>query len=163
MGLFRRKKERQPDAEVYSEMRQQVLQLTPDQLGNEVAEGPLVALMMETGYPEAVATLVAVADGTTSLYFSNGGGVIGAGEHAPVAAANRRLLEAAKSVLSQLSDVSDPSPPPDGLTQFVAVTRDGLRGAGAPEKELGEGQHALSQLFYAGQDVLTQIRLLEGG
>jgi hypothetical protein len=163
MGLFRRRKERQPDADAYSELRQQVLQLTPDQLGDEVAEGPLVALLMETGYPEAVATLVAVADGTTSLYFSDGGGVVGAGEHAMVADANRRLLEVTGSFLFQLSDVSDPSPPAEGLTQFVAVTRDGLRGAGAPEEELGEGQHALSQLFYAGQDVITQIRLLEGG
>ncbi len=144
-------------------MRQQVMQLTPDQLGDEVAAGPLIALLMETGYPEAVATLVAVADGTTSLYFSNGGGVIGAGEHAPVSDANRRLLEVASPALSQLSEISDPSPPAEGLTQFVAVTRDGLRGAGAPEEELGEGQHALSQLFYAGQDVITQIRLVEGG
>ena len=45
----------------------------------------------------------------------------------------------------------------------MAVTRDGLRGAGVAEEELGEGRHALSQLFYAGQDVITQIRLLDGG
>ena len=162
MGLFRRKKHRQPDAEVYSELRKQVLQLTPTKLGDEV-DGPIVALLMETGYPEAVATLVAVADGTTSLYFSNGGGVIGAGEHAAVSEANRRWLEVANSVLPQLSEVTDPSPPAEGQTQFVAVTREGLRGAGAAEEELGEGQHALSPLFYAGQDVITQIRLVEGG
>ena len=147
---------------MYSGLRQQILQLTPDKLEGEV-EGPIVALLMETGYPEAVATLVAVADGTTSLYFSNGGGVIGAGEHPPVADASRRWLGEAASVLPQLSRLTDPSPPAEGETQFVAVTRDGLRGAGVAEEELGEGRHALSQLFYAGQDVITQIRLLDGG
>ena len=147
---------------MYSGLRQQILQLTPDKLEDEV-EGPIVALLMETGYPEAVATLVAVADGTTSLYFSNGGGVIGAGEHPPVADASRRWLGEAASVLPQLSRLTDPSPPAEGETQFVAVTRDGLRGAGVAEEELGEGRHALSQLFYAGQDVITQIRLLDGG
>ncbi len=47
---------------------------------------------METGYREAVATLVGVVDGTSSLYFSNGGGFIGAGSHAAVAEANRTFV-----------------------------------------------------------------------
>ena len=118
---------------------------------------------METGYPQAVATLVGVADGTTSLYFSNGGGIIGAGNHAAVADANARWLEAGVAVLQQLSTVTDPPLPAEGMTQFVAVTRTGLRGDGAPEDELGEGQHWLSPLFFAAQDVITQIRLAEGG
>jgi hypothetical protein len=150
-------------AEIYAQLRQRVLDLTPDELGEDSGEAPLLALLMETGYPEAVATLVAVADGTTSLYFSNGGGMIGAGEHAPVAEANRRFLETARSFIAQLPEVSDPSPPSVGLTQFVAVTPEDLRGAIAPEEELGEGRHSLSQLFYAGQDVITQMRVAEGG
>jgi hypothetical protein len=149
-------------AEIYSQLRQRVLELTPDQLG-DAAGAPPLALLMETGYPEAVATLVAVADGTTSLYFSNGGGMIGAGEHAPVREASRRFLETARSFLAQLSEVSDVSPPADGVTQFVAVTTEGLRGVVAPEEELGEGRHSLSPLFYSGQDVITQMRLAEGG
>jgi hypothetical protein len=149
-------------AEIYSQLRQRVLELTPDQLGDD-AGAPLLALLMETGYQEAAATLVAVADGTTSLYFSNGGGMIGAGEHAPVREANRRFLETARSFLAQLSEVSDLSPPSDGVTQFVAVTTEGLRGVVAPEEELGEGRHSLSPLFYSGQDVITQMRLAEGG
>jgi hypothetical protein len=162
MGLFRRKKERQPDAEVYSDLRRQALNLTADRLGVEPAPGSqLLALLMETGYPEAVATLVAVADGTTSLYFSNGGGVIGAGEHATVAEASRSWLETGGSFLPELPEASDPGPPAEGLTQFVAVTGAGLKAAVAAEEELGEGRHPLSPLFYAGQDVITQIRLIE--
>lgn len=163
MGFFRRKREREPEAEVYSGLRQQVLRLTPDQLGDEFAAAPILALLMETGYPEAVATLVAVADGTTSLYFSNGGGMIGAGTHAAVAEASGRLLEAGREFLPQLSATTDPGLPAEGETQFVAVTREGLRGAIAAEDDLGEGEHPLSPLFYAGQDVITQIRLVEDG
>jgi hypothetical protein len=47
------------------------------------------------------------------------------------------------------------------MTQFVAVTSAGLRGAVAPEEDLGEGRHALSPLFYAAHDVIGQIRLVE--
>lgn len=117
---------------------------------------------METGYRQGVATLVGVVDGTSSLYFSNGGGSIGAGTHVAVADANARWLEAGVAALPELSAVTDPSLPSVGMTQFVAVTPKGLRGAEAPEEELGEGQHALSPFFYAGQDVITQIRLSQG-
>jgi hypothetical protein len=166
MRLFGRKRdtEKQPPAEVYVDLRQQLLRLTPDQLRDGAfADAPILALLMETGYPEAVATLVAVVDGTSSLYFSNGGGFIGAGTHAAVADASRRWLETGREFLSELSVTSDPPLPPEGMTQFVAVTRDGLRAVVAVEKELGEGRHGLSPLFYAGQDVITQIRLTQGG
>jgi hypothetical protein len=31
------------------------------------------------------------------------------------------------------------------------------------EADLGKGDHPLSPLFFAGHDVITQIRLVEGG
>jgi hypothetical protein len=162
---FRRKRdaERPPPAEVYMGLRQRVLSLTPEQLGDELADAPILALLMETGYPEAVATLVAVVDGTSSLYFSNGGGLLGAGEHDAVAQASRRWLETGREFLPELSQLTDVPLPDEGMTQFVAVTPEGLRSAVVPEEELGEGRHGLSPLFYAGHDVITQIRLVEGG
>jgi hypothetical protein len=165
MRFFGRRREREhtPPAEVYMGLRQQLLRLTPDQLGDDAfADAPILALLMETGYEEAVATLVAVVDGTSSLYFSNGGGFIGAGAHAAVAEASGRWLETGQEFLPQLSAVTEPPLPDEGLTQFVAVTREGLRGTVAPEEELGEGRHALSPLFHAGHDVITQIRLTQG-
>jgi len=165
MRFFGRKRdpEQAPPAEVYAGLRQQVLRLTPDQLGDGAfADAPILALLMETGYPEAVATLVAVVDGTSSLSFSNGGGFIGAGTHAAVAEASRRWLETGREFLAQLAVLTDPPLPTEGLTQFVAVSRDCLRGAVAPEEELGEDRHRLSPLFYAAQDVITQIRLTQG-
>jgi hypothetical protein len=148
-------------AAVYEDLRQQVLHLTPDQLGLAFADAPIVALLMETGFPEAVATLVGVVDGTSSLYFSNGGGFIGAGSHAAVSEANGRWLEAGITCLPELSVITDPPLPAEGMTQVVAVTPEGLRGAVAAEKHLGDGQNRLSPFFYAAQDVITQIRLTQ--
>ena len=78
---------------------------------------------MDTRYPEAVMTLVALADGTTSLYFSNGGGMIGGGQHSRVAAATKRLVEIASRSLDLLSAASDFPLPPPGVMQLIAVTR----------------------------------------
>jgi hypothetical protein len=158
----RRSGGRQPPAEVFEGLRRQILALTPDQLGDAHSDAPILALLMETGYQEAVATLVAVADGTTSLYFSNGGGIIGAGEHATVADASRRWLEAGRTFLPALGEVADPPLPDTGMTQFVAVTPHGLRSAVAVEDDLGNNRHALSPFFYAAHDVITQIRLTQG-
>ena len=164
MGFFRRKRGNdQPRPEIYAGLREQVLHLTPDQFGDAFADAPILGLLMETGYPQAVATLVGVVDGSVSLYFSNGGGFIGAGTHATVADSNSRWLEAGVTALAQLSVITDPPLPDEGMTQFVAVTPTGLRGAAAAEDELGEGQHELSPFFHAGQDVVTQIRLTQGG
>jgi hypothetical protein len=117
---------------------------------------------METGYAQAVASLVGVIDGSTSLYLSNGGGVLGAGEHAHVAEVTRRWLDVCSRQIPQLSPLVESPPPPEvGMTQFVAVTPDGLFAAGVPEQELGAAKHVLSPLFYAGQEVLTQLRLLD--
>ena len=164
MPLFgRRRKPENPQPEVYEGLRRQVLGLTAAQLGDAFFEARVLALLMETGYPEAVATRVGVVDGTASLYFSNGGGIIGAGTHAAVADANARWLEQGVAVLPRLSAISDPPPPGQGITQFVAVTPDGLLGALAPEADLREGRHELSPFFFAAQDVITQIRLAQGG
>jgi len=164
MRFFSRKQgsEQSPPADVYEGLRQQALHLTLDQLGDAFAGAPILALLMETGYAEAVATLVGVVDGASSLYFSNGGGFIGAGTHAAVAEANRRWLESGLTFLPELSVISDPPLPASGMTQFVAVTPEGLRGASASEDDLGNGRHRLSPFFYAGQDVITQIRLTRG-
>lgn len=146
--------------EMYEELRSQVLRLEAAQLGSEAQRAPLLALLMETGYPEGVATLVGVVDGSTSLYFSNGGGVIGAGEHAAVARATCGWLDMGVGMLELLAASDDePQPPSEGLTQFIAVTPNGLRAAVAAEEDLGEERHGLSPLFHAGHEVITQIRL----
>jgi hypothetical protein len=85
LGLFSCNKE-QPNnyqmADVYRDLRQQVLTLDPAKIGLPSSDkNQIHGVLMETGYPEAVATLVTIADGTVSLYFSNGGGIIGVGQH----------------------------------------------------------------------------------
>ena len=95
-------------AAVYMELRNQVLDLSADQVA---PDDGVLAVLMETGYPEAVATLVAVADGTASLYFSNGGGIIGGGAYAQVSAEALALIQVAKEQLATLDQADDHSLP----------------------------------------------------
>ncbi|MBL4575724.1 MAG: hypothetical protein JKY51_06460 [Opitutaceae bacterium] len=80
-------------------MRNLVLNSNPDEM--PWLKGKKVwAVMMETGFPESAYTLIASADGSASIYFSNGGGIIGAGEHENVR--RRRILTRLLRVLSRL-------------------------------------------------------------
>lgn len=87
LGLFGCGKKEQTITEpapvdIYKDLRHQIFSIDPASLGLTPSPSNNVwAVLMETGYPEAVSTLVTIGDGTVSLYFSNGGGIIGVGQH----------------------------------------------------------------------------------
>jgi len=69
-------------ADIYTSLRNQALSLNSTQIDIKVDQSnPIFGILMETGYKDAVVTLSAIGDGSVSLYFSNGGGIIGLGQH----------------------------------------------------------------------------------
>ena len=115
--------------------------------------------MMEIGMDRAVASIVAVADGTVSMYTSTGGGVIGAGEHAAVRAEAKRFRTVVADSRSLFTHGTDFPLPVPGEVRFQArIGEDGFTAA-APESALRGGRHPLSTVYAAGQDLLTEIRL----
>lgn len=110
------------------------------------------------------AALVALTDGTTSMYTSAGGGVIGAGQHADVAAATRRLLSVVQEHLGGFPDPDDKGLPPPGEVRFHVLTPSGDRHRDVPEDAFwGEVEHALAPVIGAAQDVLTAVRQAASG
>jgi hypothetical protein len=141
--------------DTYLGLRMQALQTrSPADAGGS----PTCGLLMETGYPEAVVTLVALADGTASLYFSNGGALIGAGQHERPAVAARSLLAFALHNLAHLELTTAYPLPKPGHTRFYVLTTDGVRTAEALEDDLGHNRHVLSPLFYAAHELITEMR-----
>ena len=154
-------RKRKPDpSETIRTLREHAFTVSANDLGMSLVAGDGVvwAVLMETGYAEAVASLVTIADGTTSLYFSNGGGIIGAGQHASVRTAADAFIAATNMNVDQLAPTADHPLPGVGRVRFYARTFDGLLSAEVPENDLGENRHALSPLFYAGQAVITAVR-----
>lgn len=146
-------------ADVYTGLRDQVLQVKPDAIGlQDVDQSIVFAVLMETGYPEAVATLVAVADGTASLYFSNGGGIIGGGEHEPVRKVSSEFVTLAQDFVSQ-SSLSETFPlPTKGNVRCYLVTGGGVYMFDGAEDDLGNERHPCSPLFLKGHELIAAIR-----
>jgi hypothetical protein len=149
----------------YSGLRAQALSIRRGEVGFPAppAGAPVWGLLMETGYPGATATIMALVDGTTSLYISSGGGVIGGQGHESVREANATLLETANRLRRHLQPTASFPVPEVGRTLFYALTDSGILTGGGPEDDLGHGRLPLSPLFHAGHGVLTQLRLISEG
>jgi hypothetical protein len=149
--------------EAYQGLRNQILALDPAEVGLRPT-GPtdrVWGFVMDTGYPEGTATLVCVRGGTTSLYTSSGFGIIGGGAHPAVVQANAAVLAILADELDRLPASTDESLPAVGRTVIRALTYDGPRAYEADEDDLGHERDALSPVFHAAHDVITELRLID--
>jgi hypothetical protein len=148
--------------DVYPHLRQQVFSIKPADIGVSAQPGNRVwGIVMETGYPDGVATVVALSDGTVSLYFSGGGGMIGLGEHDGPRRAAKELISSSPRYLDQAARTTTFPLPKVGQTRFFFLTFDGVFTVEAKEEDLGRGRLSLSPLFYEAQDVITEARLVD--
>jgi hypothetical protein len=145
-------------------LREKLLSAKPSDFGLAATpELPRVwAALMEMRMSKANVSLVAVAEGSTSLYISTGGGVIGAGEHDPVRDGNRKLLTFIETALDLFVPIERPLEVFDDAVSFVVLTYEGLRGARDEEKKLEDRRSPLWPAYYLGQDVITKMRLATG-
>ena len=149
-------------ADVFVALRNQLLSLDPDSVGIRPAGSGAATwgCVMDTGYPNGVATLVCLRDGTTSLYTSSGFGIIGGESHQSVVGENARLLAVLEEHLDQMAPSMDHTLPREGRTIIRALTFAGQRLIEAPDDDLGNGRSALSPVFHAAHAVITQLRLI---
>src|SRR5258707_9286453 len=144
---------------IYSGLRHQALVASRPEIGISLPrEKPVWGLLMETGYPSAAVTLFALSDGTTSLYFSNGGGILGGHSHQNVRLANAAFIEVSNQFWKQMNRCESFPSPETGQTIFYGLTDSGVLTASGAEDDFGYGRHPLSQLFHAGHAVIAELR-----
>ena len=150
-------------SQMSDKLRSMVLNLNPNDIGltKESFPYPVFALIMETGFPEGSFTLSSIADGSTSLYFSHGGGIIGGGEHEDVRKASAYLLSAAQHFSEEAVRVAAFPKPRAGEVIFYFITFDGVRSYTALEDDLGNEKDRLSPLFFAAHDVIAELRNIQ--
>lgn len=147
-------------AEASRELRSMVLALSAADLGLTRANYPreVWGMVMETRMQGGHYTLVALADGSTSLYYSTGGGVIGASAWPAVKDASRRFLDQGNRARDFGAAATSLEPPPPGRTRFFFLTFEGVQVGTAPDAALTKKNHQFAALFQAGHDVIAAIR-----
>jgi hypothetical protein len=148
-------------AQMIRRLREQAFRITAQEL--ELAPTPerprVWGAIMELGYPTGIATLLSLAEGTTSLYFSHGGGVIGAGEHQAVREAAEAFLDVVEAHAGEFPPVVETPTPRIGRVRLYVRSFEGTLGIEATDEELSRKAHPASAVFYAGHAVITAIRL----
>lgn len=145
----------------FAQLRTLWLSSDPSKLGlRPTTELPHVwGAALEFRLGETVVFLAAVADGSVSMYFSNGGGIIGGGQHATVRAAGQRFLEAVEMSLPQFVARESFEPVGQERASFIVQTYEGKLGADVLEADLRGDTHPLPGCYGAAQDMITQLRL----
>ena len=124
-------------------------------LSGEDAKAKVWGVLMEVAFPNGVATLVSLRDGTASLYTSTGGGILGG--YSAGNEAKRFVAEAEKHLANMKATKSFPYPEA-GRMRFYVLTQSGVYTAEGAEPEVTHQGHALFPLFLAANEVLTALR-----
>jgi hypothetical protein len=149
--------------EVYMDLRRKALEISPLHLGpaGEVKQDEAYGLLMEMGIANTVMTLACFANGDASVYYKNGGGMVGGSSHEPIRKAAKDFVSLAPKVLPRMKKTADyPAPGPDNV-RFYALTPKGVFTTETARQSLGETQNALSALYYGGQEVVSQMRQVQ--
>ena len=142
-------------------LRDMALQATRSKLSLSPATSPNepFGVVMETGLDSGTATVVGFADGSASIYLSSGGGFIGGHGQQPIRRAAQNFVVTARDFQPHMHTTSEFPVADDGRTIFYVLTDEAAYTASAPTEELAEGNHKLSSLFSAGQEIVTRYRM----
>jgi hypothetical protein len=115
----------------------------------------------DLGFGKGGATVIALADGTASIYFSTGGGVIGGQGHAQLREAAVALVNSLEAHGAELRPQPSGELPRAGRVRFYAHARTGLLASDECEQRaLASAHHPLAAVFRTLNRLLTQFRLL---
>ncbi len=143
---------------MYVGLRQQIFEVAPSRFANDRAR-PVWGVLMETGLPNGISTLVILADGTVSLYFSGGGGILGSGQHETARKAAGILLDAAPEFIGYMQETLDHQLPRRGQTLIYVLHDHRVSKSEFQADDLQQSNSPITPLYLKALDVVTQIRL----
>ena len=118
---------------------------------------------MDWGVSNATATVVAVCDGTASVYLSSGGGSIGGGQgHEAIREAALDAVAVAGEKLDQMRvATSFPLPARQGDVLFYVLTDSGVFTGKSTQALLSANKDVFSKLGNAMQKIITEYRQVQ--
>jgi hypothetical protein len=147
-------------AEVGATLRRQAfeMRLEPGRAKGSANTPLSFGLIHEFWQRGVLVTLAAFATGDLSLYFSNGGGILGGIQHKEVADLVRKTIPLLGPLTPQLQRSDDIEPPKPGEITFTILTGDGRfrsRLDAMPERNK---ENANFQLLALSQGLITKLR-----
>ena len=148
----------------YSALRAQMLNWKCPQAGSSTPDTRAnpCAVVMDWAFTSGVVTVVAVSDGSASIYYGSGGGSIGGGYARPaIRDAAMHAVSIASKFLDGMQLTGNFPLPESGGAIFYIVTERGVFMAKASVELLSTNRHPLSELGNDMQTIISQYRMLE--
>jgi hypothetical protein len=156
----KRKASEQKRREQYLELRNAIINRDLNSVNDTVGEADVYCILMEMGFEKGTITLMASVFGDASLYYETGGGVLGGIGHETVRKAASEMNVEANKFITQCSPVNIfPLPERDHVV-FYIITKKGVFSMQFSINELEQKKNPFWPLYYAGQEVITQLRLV---
>ena len=152
-------------ANAFAGLRSMALEGTRANFGLPPGDNPTqpFVVVADWGEEQGATTIVAVADGSASVYASNGGGSIGGGQaHPSIHDAAMRAVELAAAVLPQMKRASSFPVAGRGQVTFYAVTDAGVFAATAAQEDVRANRSPYSALGNATQAIAAEYRRFAG-
>ncbi|MFP5286459.1 MAG: hypothetical protein ACLGI9_12030 [Thermoanaerobaculia bacterium] len=148
---------------IFKNLRREALATTADKLvlGRTYAADEPYGLLMEMEISGSVVTLVCFATGDASVYYRTGGGMVGGSAHETVRKAAVELVLQTRAALPRMIQAGGHPLPGPGKVRFYALTPKGVYTTETDRESLADPESPLGPLFYSGQEVVTQMRLVQ--
>ena len=145
--------------DVYDDLRTMALDAATRGVVSTSPDHPdVLGLVVDIPAKGGFVTIVGLADSTASMYTSVGGGIIGAGGHASVAAATQAALAEVQQNLGRFNVRDDQALPPDGLVRLHVLTSSGGRHLDLPEGAFwGREEHELMPVIAMVQNLISAL------
>jgi len=139
-------------------MRDKLLHASPQQVGVTPMRG-VWGVLMERGYAKGVATFVALADGTASMYLSSGAGAVRGKAYAPARTAAMNLCAQAADALRETTPTHEFPAPAKGRVRFYVLAAEGVRVAESDYPAHSDGDRdPLGPLLAAGDALVDGLK-----
>ncbi|MCW3058405.1 MAG: hypothetical protein JWQ02_226 [Capsulimonas sp.] len=148
-------------SEISQGLRKMALTTKPEDVGLTAKPGEPYGILMEMGFDGGAATLMAMAEGTVSIYYSNGGALLGGVGHETVRNSGLAFVAAAREYVRLMQPTQSYPFPESKQIRFYALTPEGVYTYQAKWDDLGNNLDPLSPLFHLGDRTLTEFRLIE--
>lgn len=142
------------------ELREMAISTPPSKLDfTSDADYPTVyGVVVDWPLGDQVVTVLAMRDGTASLYTTSTFGIIGGGGHATVREAASRLVRSAEHYVKAAQPVDSHPCPPEGTAYYYLLTYSGVRRLSGDLAAIEQGADPTADLFFAAQDEITELR-----
>ena len=148
---------------VYAGLRNLVLEGNRANFGLAPGSSPTqpFAVVTDWGSAAGPTTIVAIADGSASVYLANGGGFIGGGQsHEAIRNAALKAVDLAGAIQPRMQPTTRYPLAKPGQVTFYAVTDAGVFTAAVSQDELAGDRSPYSTLAGAAQTILAEYRRL---